>query len=792
MQEPIAITLRPDRVTVAAGGSPAQVVAVVKNQTPVVDSYRLEISDLHPDWYSLPGRDLTLFPNEQKALTISFQPPADFSTLAGRYDYKLWVRSTVENARQAAAEGVLRVTLPEALNLRLKRDLVRGQVGEFELTVTNRTTSAQTVTFLTEQEEEALDFNFDPAGVEIAPGRSQMVKLTTRLHTPQAQVEAQAFAFALTAQTVDGRGQSNRIEGQFLYTPAQIRMELLPARIRGTRGRFNLNVANPGIDAAKIELSASDPEGALAITFQVDTLELQPGTSVILPLTVQLRPERKPEARPYSFTVSVRQEGVGPTAEVGPPVTGQLIYEPAIELQVAIEPGPMSGAQGDFTVKLRNPSPAGLRLSLRAQDPQHIFQFFFGIPVDQIVLAAGGKPDVPLPEAPVPLFARLTSIPDAPQAAYPFTVTVHAIPDDGSMEFDVTATGEFLYLADQPILRMDLLPDRVRGEVGHFQVRLASGVGQPLLIIMRGRDDGGALQYDFSPPRVQLAPNTVELVDLTVQPRNGLDGFRDYPFEVIAWVPGTGTDGATVHPASWFFVPPPEPEPAPLDLELYPMRVIGPQGQFQVRMENRGDDPLTVVLRASDDAEALQFLYQVPRVELQPKEAAEVSLIVQGRDGAPLPAPYRYPFEVAGWVPGSVTGTSSVQHGELVVIEPPPRPATWPSTQKLAIIALIIGWIILPFVLGPLGRRFPAIGALTPLVFTYLPMFVLPVIGAVMYGKSPSELRGWRAVVIGLLGFSAILMYFIPFLLPPMLFGLPTVTFVGLILLPVLLIVLFA
>src|SRR5262249_48482632 len=161
------------------------------------------------------------------------------------------------------------------------------------------------------------------------------------------------------------------------------------------------------------------------------------------------------------------------------------------------------------------------------------------------------------------------------------------------------------------------------------------------------------------------------------------DGFRDYPFDVIAWVPGTGTDGATVHPASWFFVPPPEPAPAPLALELYPARGIGPVGQFNVQIENRGNDPLTVVLRGSDDAEALDFLYQVPRVQLQPKESTEVSLIVQGRGGAPLPGPYRYPFEVAGWVPGSVTGPSGVQHGELVVTEPPPRPATWPSMQRL-------------------------------------------------------------------------------------------------------------
>src|SRR4051812_4045002 len=124
MQDSIAITLRPERVTVAPGGGGAQVVAVVKNQTPVVDSYRLEITGLNPDWYTLPSKDLTLFPNEQKTVSLGFQPTADFSTLAGRYDYKLRVLSTVENQRIQEAAGVLLVTLPEAINIRLKRDVV--------------------------------------------------------------------------------------------------------------------------------------------------------------------------------------------------------------------------------------------------------------------------------------------------------------------------------------------------------------------------------------------------------------------------------------------------------------------------------------------------------------------------------------------------------------------------------------------------------------------------------------------------------------------------------------------
>jgi hypothetical protein len=787
MQEPIAITLRPERVTVAAGGAAAQVVAVIKNQTPVVDSYRLEIADLNPDWYDLPTRDLTLFPGEQKTLSLSFHPTPDFSTLAGRYDYRLRVRSTIENNPPQEAAGVLLVTLPEAINLRLKRDISRGQEGKFELTVTNRTKSAQLVTFLAEQEEENLDFNFEPSSMEIAPGRSQIVDLTTSPHPGQVLTEARAFAFTLSAQTVDEREKSNQVEGQFLFTPAQIRMELLPSRLKGSRGQFNLNVANPGLDPTAIELSATDPDNALDINFQLRSLVLQPGTSVILPLTVRIKPERKPEVRPYPFTILVHQGGGGPTStEIGPPVLGQLLYEPGIEFQPIIERGPSRGPQGDFLIRLVNPSPVSLRLSVRAQDVQQALEFFFGTQVDQITLEPGAP-------AAIPLLVRLRA-PGAPQATYPFQVLVHAVPSDGSSDLDVAVSGEFDYLADEPPLRIDMLPDRARGEMGHFQVRLTSGVGSPLPVILRGRDDTAALQYEFSPPRVQVAPGTVELIDLTVKSRNGIEAFRDYPFDVIAWVPGTGNDGATIHPASWFYVPAPAPAPVPLALQLYPAQVIGPTGQFQVEIENQGTDPLTVILRGSDDAEALEFLYQVPRLQLQPKEATEVSLIVRGRSGVPLPGPYRYPFEVAAWVPGSVTGPGGVQHGELIVVEPPPRPPTWPSGQRLALIAMTLGWIILPFVIIPLARRIPALATVVPLLYTYLPALVLPVIGAVLYGKSPSELSGWRRALIPVLGASALFMFIVPALLPPgaTLFGLPASSFVTLILIPALLIMLFA
>jgi len=56
------------------------------------------------------------------------------------------------------------------------------------------------------------------------------------------------------------------------------------------------------------------------------------------------------------------------------------------------------------------------------------------------------------------------------------------------------------------------------------------------------------------------------------------------------------------------------PVPAHLALHLNPTRAIGDGSQFQVMLVNEGTTPLTVVLRGSDDADALTLLFQVPRV----------------------------------------------------------------------------------------------------------------------------------------------------------------------------------
>src|SRR6476659_5837342 len=123
MQEQLVITLTPERVTVTAGGEEAQVIAVIHNQTSVIDSYSLDIPELDPTWYTLPMRTVALFPGEQKTLNISMRAPGNADTLAGRYDYTLRARSAAVSNRVSQAAGVLFVAVAEALEVRLKRDL---------------------------------------------------------------------------------------------------------------------------------------------------------------------------------------------------------------------------------------------------------------------------------------------------------------------------------------------------------------------------------------------------------------------------------------------------------------------------------------------------------------------------------------------------------------------------------------------------------------------------------------------------------------------------------------------
>ena len=786
MQEQLAITLAPARVTVKAGGAADPVMIQITNGINEIDSYTVEVLDLSPDWYDLEPRSLTLYPKEQKALKLIFKPPASFDTLAGRYDYTIRAHSTVVNARVGQAKGALLVTLPEALHVKLRSKMGQGQEGKFEALVTNRSKTPQMVTLTAADRDSMLEFSFEPATPQIAPGQSLGVELTVRPRSDQILTTERPFQFTVRAQTVDEREQSNKEEGLFTYVPARIRMEFETPRLKGVEARFRLNVSNHGTNPVPVEISAKDPDNALEITFEQESLNLQPNTTLILPLRVRPRAGRKPELRAYPFTIMVRPRGAGSAApELGPPVTGELVYEPPIEFAITIQQTKQSGPTAcEYTVQLANPSPVGLRLSLQAEPPQQALGLFFAGRVDQLLLRPGETSQVVL-------LARIDGAPPAQAVTYPFRVRAHVIPEDGSAEIDKTATAEFVCApTDGPPLRVDLLPPQARGEVGRFQVRVTSGVGDPLPVQLRGRDDGNALHYKFEPMRVELAPASVEVVDLVVSLRNGhAPAGQDYKFDVIAWIPGMGTSGATTRAGAWAYTPPTVPVAA-LALHLDPTHILGGEGQVQLKVVNQGAVPLTVQLRGSDDAEALEFWFQTPRLQLQPQEVKEMSLIVRGREGAPLPGPYRYPFMIAGMVAGMEMTTASLQYGELVVTEAPKSAPIWFPWQRIGMAALLVLWIILPFILHAMFRNNTA---MLSLIYMILPAIALPLIGSSLYGPPMSQATGWRRVLAGWLAGSAGFMFILAPLLinvPIPILGIPAAPFITIMLIPALIMIL--
>src|SRR5262249_33250295 len=151
------------------------------------------------------------------------------------------------------------------------------------------------------------------------------------------------------------------------------------------------------------------------------------------------------------------------------------------------------------------------------------------------------------------------------------------------------------------------------------------------------------LEYEFDPPEVQLAPGAVQVVELTVTPREGRapPPEQPYDFEAIAFVSGPGIDSAITQMGAFI---PVGPVMAPLAVQLDPAYREGSAGQFELMLVNQTSNPFMARLRASDDADALEFQFQSTNVPLQPREVMRLSVIVQGRDGVALPGPYRYPF----------------------------------------------------------------------------------------------------------------------------------------------------
>src|SRR5215217_4863028 len=194
--DPAAITLRlpeGEQVhlgeTLAIGAEPggrARVLALVRNQSGIVDNYELSVDGLPAEWYSVFPNTVYLVPfgtsgTYEQEVEIHLHPPRSAEAEARIWELEVVAESKAYNRRAATAPLHLGIQPFEEFKTKLEPERASGRrKAQFDVAVRNTANAPVTVALDAADPDNELAYDFTPATIEIPPGRSVNSKMLVR------------------------------------------------------------------------------------------------------------------------------------------------------------------------------------------------------------------------------------------------------------------------------------------------------------------------------------------------------------------------------------------------------------------------------------------------------------------------------------------------------------------------------------------------------------------------------------------------------------------------------------
>src|SRR5215218_3733776 len=198
--DPAAITLRlpeGEQVhlgeTLAMGAEPggrARLLALVRNQSGIVDNYDLSVSGLPADWYSIFPNTVYLVPfgtsgTYEQEVEVHFHPPRSAEAEARMWELEVTAESKAYNRRAASAPLHLGIQPFEEFKTKLQPERASGRrKAQFDVAVRNTANAPVTVALDAADQDNELAYDFTPATIEVPPGQAVTSKM---LVTPPRQ-----------------------------------------------------------------------------------------------------------------------------------------------------------------------------------------------------------------------------------------------------------------------------------------------------------------------------------------------------------------------------------------------------------------------------------------------------------------------------------------------------------------------------------------------------------------------------------------------------------------------------
>ncbi|MGW5847096.1 COG1470 family protein [Streptomyces sp. NPDC055254] len=199
-------------VSVTPGGT-ASTSLTVRNDSDIVEAYRLEVVGDCAAWATVEPARLSLYPGTSEAVTIRLAPPRSPHVRAGDVPLAVRVLPTEHPESVRVPETTVHVEEFRELRAESAPRRRRGWLrGRYRIAVRNEGNCPVRLGFTPAQPGEELRFDFRPAAVKLEPGESGEVVLRVRTGTPVWFGAPVTWPFTVEVASV-GEGDGEAAEG---------------------------------------------------------------------------------------------------------------------------------------------------------------------------------------------------------------------------------------------------------------------------------------------------------------------------------------------------------------------------------------------------------------------------------------------------------------------------------------------------------------------------------------------------------------------------------------------------
>ncbi|MFI1066839.1 MULTISPECIES: hydrolytic protein [Streptomyces] len=196
-------------------GDTASTTLTVRNDSDIVEAYRLEVVGDCAAWTTLEPERLSLYPGTSETVTIRLAPPRSPQVRAGEVPLAVRVLPTEQPEAVRVPEttvhiGEFREVRAESAPRR-RRGWLRGR---YRLAVRNEGNSPVRLGFSPAQPGEELKFAFTPAELKLEPGESAEVGLRVRTGRPVWFGSPVTWPFTVTVAEADSAAAGGGTDGK--------------------------------------------------------------------------------------------------------------------------------------------------------------------------------------------------------------------------------------------------------------------------------------------------------------------------------------------------------------------------------------------------------------------------------------------------------------------------------------------------------------------------------------------------------------------------------------------------